>query len=228
MSPAQPSASALVVLGAVWIAYFAVHSVLAALAVKEWVGRRWPSVVPAYRLVFNAVAVLLLAPALGLMYGLHGPWLWAWEGEWALVAGALNALALGGFAWSLRWYDGSEFLGLRQWRRRERSVLDQERFHLSPLHRYVRHPWYALGLVLVWARDMDAARLVSAVLITAYFVVGSRLEERKLIRYHGAAYARYRERVPALLPLPWRTLSRREAEALARQATAEGSGPDGL
>jgi protein-S-isoprenylcysteine O-methyltransferase Ste14 len=216
------------VLGLAWLAYFAAHSVLASLALKGWVERRWPSLVPAYRLFFNAAAVLLLIPVLGLMYALHGPWLWAWEGPWALAAAGLNVLALGGFLWSLRWYDGSEFLGLRQWRTRQRSVLDQERFHISPLHRYVRHPWYSLGLVLVWARDMDAAQLLSAVLITGYFVIGSRLEERKLVLYHGPVYARYRERVPSLVPLPWRTLSRTEAARLGQQAASDRSGPDRL
>ena len=36
------------------------------------------------------------------------------------------------------------------------------------------------------------------------WVVGTRLEERDLLAHFGAAYARYRERVPMLLPRPWR------------------------
>ncbi|MBS1173845.1 MAG: hypothetical protein H6R12_2675 [Proteobacteria bacterium] len=100
--------------------------------------------------------------------------------------------------WTLRDYDGSEFLGLRQWRAREQRVEDQESFHLSTLHRFVRHPWYSLGLVLLWTRDMDAARLVAATLATGYLVIGSWLEERKLLVYHGERYRSYRQRVPAL------------------------------
>jgi steroid 5-alpha reductase family enzyme len=98
-------------------------------------------------------------------------------------------------------------------------VEDQERFHLSPLHRWVRHPWYFLGLVIVWTRDMSAAMFVSALFITAYFAIGSRLEERKLLVYHGERYRRYRERVAGLVPLPWKMLSRAEAgELLASSA----------
>jgi len=53
--------------------------------------------------------------------------------------------------------------------------------------------------------------LVSALAITLYFVLGSRLEERKLIAVHGDTYRRYRAKVPGLLPLPWKRLSREEA-----------------
>ena len=94
------------------------------------------------------------------------------------------------------------------------------RLRLSPLHRYVRHPWYSAALVWVWTRDMDPARLLSALLISAYLVFGSRLEEAKLIIEFGEAYRRYRARVPGLVPLPWKTISAREAARIEAQARA--------
>ncbi len=203
----SPPTVDLILLAVVWGTYFGLHSLLASLPVKHALARWWPAAMSAYRLAFNTLAVALLLPPAWLTYRLHGPMLWEWTGIGFWFANGLALLAIGGFLWSLRYYDGSEFLGLRQWRARERSVMDQERFHLSPLHRFVRHPWYFLGLVLVWTRDMDAARLTAAVLISAYFVIGSRLEERKLLIYHGEIYRRYRRLVPALLPLPWRFLS---------------------
>ncbi len=206
--------SELALLAVGWVLYFALHSVLASLAVKHAVARRWPRLVPAYRLAFNAVALLLILPLLAWTLIHPGPELWRWSGVWWWVANGSAALALVGVAWTLRDYDGSEFLGLRQWRDGERRVEDQERFHLSPLHRFVRHPWYSLGLVLLWTRDMDAARLVAASLATGYLVIGSWLEERKLLVYHGERYDRYRKRVPALVPLPWRWLDRETAERL--------------
>jgi protein-S-isoprenylcysteine O-methyltransferase Ste14 len=61
---------------------------------------------------------------------------------------------------------------------------------------------------------MDPAFLVAAIAITSYCIIGSRLEERKLLVYHGEVYRRYRERVPALLPLPWKKLSKEAAQEL--------------
>ena len=197
-----------------WLVYFGLHSLLASIAAKQAVASRWPRAMPAYRLGFNVLAVLLLALPLWLTLSDSGPWLWRWTGAAFAVAIALSAAAVAGFLWSLKFYDGREFLGLRQLSESNCSVDDQERFQLSPLHRRVRHPWYFFALVIILTRDMNVSMLITAVLITLYFVIGSRLEERKLLRYHGDVYRRYRERVPGLIPLPWKYLRADEARAL--------------
>ncbi len=203
-------------LAAAWGGYFALHSLLASLRIKRWVAARWPAAMAGYRLAYNTLALLLLALPLGLLWAEPGPLLWRWEGAWKWLMEGLAAAAVAGFLVSLRYYDGAEFLGLRQLRERSRRVEDLERFHLSPFHRHVRHPWYFFGLVIVWTRDMTAGWFVTCAAISLYFWIGSRLEERKLVVYHGDVYRRYRKKVPALIPLPWRRLSRSECEALLR------------
>ncbi len=216
----------LLVLALMWLAYFFVHSLLASLAVKRWVARRRPEWMPAYRLFFNTVALVGVVPPVLLAFSLGGEPVIRWSGPWRWVADGLALAALAGFVWSLRWYDGSEFIGLRQLRAKERRVEDQERFCISPLHRHVRHPWYFLGLVLVWTRDLTPALLVSAVMVTLYFVIGSRLEERKLRVYHGRAYEEYCRRVPGLVPLPWKRLSAEEARRLEAAAGRPSPEPE--
>lgn len=210
-----------------WLGYFAVHSALASLRVKGWVALRFPEWMPFYRMSFNVLSVLLLLPILWLMARDPGAQWWGWHGAAAWLQGVLTLAAAGGFVISLRWYDSQEFLGVRQWRSHSRSITDQEAFRLSPLHRYVRHPWYFLGLVLIWTRDMSSAMLLSAVLLTLYLLLGSRLEEKKLIEYHGDVYRRYMKRVPGLVPLPGKTLSVAEAAELLAEAVAEARGPSG-
>lgn len=202
-----------------WLAYFALHSILASLGVKRRVAATHPEWMPAYRLFFNALSVLLLLPILWHMFLHPGPVLWQWQGAGAWLSNGLALLASLGFILSLKHYDTQEFIGLRQLRSNTRNVNDQEHFHLSPFHRFVRHPWYFFGLVLVWTRDMNAAMLLSASMITLYFIIGSRLEENKLLIYHGNIYRQYMERVPGLLPLPWKFLSQRQAHELLKQAT---------
>ncbi len=203
----------LLTIAAAWLAYGLIHSWLAGTGVKAWVARQLPGWLPAYRLLYNLLAVVLLLPPLWLTYRHPGEPLWTWP-VWVSWPAAL--LAVAGFLWTLRWYDMAAFLGLRQWR--SRVATEQEGFVLSPLHRYVRHPWYSLGLLFIWTRDLNAAWLTAAVVVTLYLVFGSRLEEDKLIALYGDAYRRYRAQVPALLPLPGRHLSREEARALQREA----------
>ena len=201
-----------------WIFYGAIHSLLASTTCKNWVARRWPGAMPAYRLGFNIFAVIALLPLLWLVYGTASDWLWRWTGPWAWLANGLALAALAGTAVAGRAYDTQEFFGLRQLRQGDRGVEDHERFGISHLHRYVRHPWYCLALVLTWTRDMNAPLLVSAVVVTLYFVVGSRLEENKLVAMHCDTYREYRRRVPGLVPLPWKWLSVAEAAALVQGA----------
>jgi protein-S-isoprenylcysteine O-methyltransferase Ste14 len=208
------SYSTVLILVLAWGAYFVIHSWLASLQLKRSIARNWPQFMPLYRLCFNALATLLIIPPLWWSFTLPGPQLWQWSGGFWWIANGLALLALLGVAWSMQDYDSGEFLGIRQWREKEMSVEDQEGFHVSPLHRFVRHPWYSLSLVLIWTRDMDLAFITSAVVMSIYFVVGSRLEEQKLTVYHGDKYRRYCELVPGLLPLPWRYLSREQAEKL--------------
>ena len=201
-----------------WAAYFILHSIFASLILKRWVARTLPRLMPAYRLLFNLLAVVLLLLPLWLLHLYQGDPLWQWQGVEKWISNALRFGAIIAILVTLKYYDGAEILGLRQIKDHEQSVEDQERFHISPFHRFVRHPWYFLALVYIWSGDMDAAWLTSALMISLYFIVGSRFEERKLRIYHGQAYSHYVKAVPGLIPLPWRYLSRARADVLIRES----------
>ncbi len=209
-------------LSAAWAGYGLLHSLLASLGVKRRVAARWPRLMPAYRLLYNLVALATLAPFAWWLLRDPGPFLWRWSGPWRWAADGLGLAALAALLLPGSPYDTAAFLGWRSWRDHRTDAGDGEPFRIGFLHRFVRHPWYALSLVLLWTRDMTALRLVSALWITAYFLVGSRLEERKLEAFHGDRYRRYRARVAGLVPLPWKTLSRVEA----RDLEAGCAGPD--
>lgn len=214
----MPTTAELILLALTWVLYFLIHSLLASLLVKRFFAKHLHSLIPWYRLLFNLFASLLIIPPLYMLWEYRADPLWQWREEMAWLAYGLMLSAIAGFIWSMRYYDGGEFLGLRQLQRRQRNIDDWEALRISPLHRFVRHPWYSLGLVLIWTQDMDPARLVSAVIITGYLVLGSRLEEAKLLVFHGDVYRLYQSRVPGLIPMPWRFLTRAQAEKLLEPA----------
>lgn len=202
----------LVAIALTWLGYGVIHSWLAANGTKQAVYARWPKLRPAYRLLYNGIASVLALPPLALTWLYPGPALWHWP-AWA--AWGAFAVAVIGFGISMRWYDGLDFIGLRQWANRHEQTDRCDSFVLSPLHRYVRHPWYSLGLLYLWTRDLNAGWLVATAIITLYLVIGSRLEERKLVEAFGEPYMRYLKRVPGLVPIPGRNLSTHEAHAMA-------------
>ena len=206
-----------------WMLYFSIHSLFASLRFKQFILLSYPGIMPWYRLIFNILAMLLLIPPVFLMLMYPGELVWQWSGNWRYLANSLALLAIAGFIFSLRSYDSSEFIGTRQLKEGRKDIKERESFHLSVFHRYVRHPWYAFALVLIWTSDMYISYLISAILMSLYFIIGSYLEEKKLIAFHGDQYRLYRKYVAALIPLPWRILSAQKAAEIVALNIPEDS-----
>lgn len=71
------------------------------------------------------------------------------------------------------------------------------------IHRVTRHPWYLAALVVIWLRELSAPAIVSNTLLSAYLVMGTLLEERKLRAEFGSEYEDYSEKVSMLLPFKY-------------------------
>ena len=85
-------------------------------------------------------------------------------------------------------------------------------FKTPMLYRIVRHPLYVGLLLAFWSTPiMTLTHLVFAIATTAYILIAIQLEERDLLAEHPE-YARYRKRVPMLVPF----LTRRHRHPVAR------------
>ena len=204
----------LIILFFAWLAYFALHSLLAGISIKGAVKRRFPAFVPYYRLAYNFISISLIIPILWFIYFIGGSPLIVWDGAFRLISLGLGIVAIAVFFWSTRYYDMSDFMGFSQINAKEMPLQDSGPFTLSPLHRFVRHPWYFLALLILWTRDMNPPFLLTAVAVTIYFIIGSRFEERKLLYHYGKKYELYMKSVPGLIPLPWRYLRKEEADKI--------------
>ena len=59
----------------------------------------------------------------------------------------------------------------------------------------------AAALALLWGLpELTDVSLVTRLILSAYLVIGARLEERKLIERYGEPYRAYRRRVPMFFP----------------------------
>jgi protein-S-isoprenylcysteine O-methyltransferase Ste14 len=95
-----------------------------------------------------------------------------------------------------------ELFGLRQvWLHARGRDYVAPRYVERLFYRFVRHPIMLGFIIAFWAAPtMSAGHLLFAVVTTAYILVALQLEERDLLKEHGASYASYRERVPMLVP----------------------------
>jgi protein-S-isoprenylcysteine O-methyltransferase Ste14 len=100
--------------------------------------------------------------------------------------------------------DHFELAGLRQaWSAYTGRPIPPAQLRVPLLYRIVRHPMQLGFMIGMWsASTMSVSRLVLAVLMTAYILVGLYFEERDLVRHFGSDYDAYRARVPMLLPWP--------------------------
>lgn len=181
-------------------AYGALHSLLAANGTKQWALARFgPGARRAYRLVYNAIAIVTFLPVTLLLVLFPGSLLYRMEFPWSALALLGQAVSLLLLAIGLLQTDPSGFLGLRQLSGSLPSV--PVRLSVTGLYRWVRHPLYTAGLVLIWLTPvMTTGVLALNLALTAYIVLGYRLEERRLVEELGPAYVEYQARVPALVP----------------------------
>jgi poly(3-hydroxybutyrate) depolymerase/protein-S-isoprenylcysteine O-methyltransferase Ste14 len=176
------------------------HSVMARPAFKAW----WTRLIPPHleRSTYILVSALTLGTLVILWQPVPGT-LWSAPHEGLAVAVDL-LFATGAMLTLVSTFQIShtELFGLAQpWAAAHGAPLAEGRFRVPPLYRVVRHPMQLGILVTLWATPvMTVGRLLLAVVLTAYVLIGLAFEERALLRHFGQFYIIYQEEVRALLP----------------------------
>jgi len=193
------------VLAALWVAWCGLHSLLINPTVTAFAERRFPAIFPFYRVLYNLTALMTLLPVAAYSIALEGPEVVCWQGflRWGQALLLLTALAF--FIAGAGRYDLAQFLGIQQMRDQNacRVLTDDCRLDTGGVLGLVRHPWYTGGLLIIWARDLDGAAILTNLVISIYFVIGAFLEEHKLLAQFGAEYVAYQRRVSMFLPFKW-------------------------
>ena len=197
------------VLALLWALWGTFRSLLIWPLVSTALRRLMGQLAGCYRLLYNSLAAVTLIPVLALHFLWRSEWVVNWSGAWLAVPIAIDAAGLSLMYLGARSYKLNDFMGFKAARAawRNGTVPLQEPFSAGGVLRYIRHPWYAATLCLLWGHDLDACGLAASLVLTIYVLIGTWLEERKLTAQFGEAYLKYRRDVPAFVP--WALLCRR-------------------
>ena len=180
--------------------YGVVHSFLASVPVKEWVGRKFGGFGGrVYRISYNIFAAITILPVLALPNTLPDQTWYVISSPWRYVLLTIQGIAGVVLVIGVFQTDIWTFSGLRQLF--FGGDVSDEQLVISGFYRWVRHPLYTAGFFLLWASpDMTRNGFALKLGLTIYLIAGAYIEERKLVKTFDNAYVSYSEKVPMFFP----------------------------
>ena len=195
------------VLALLWIIWCAIHSGMVSVTATEYLKRRFGSHFRFYRLVFNLVAIATIIPVILYGQSIQGHVVFRLEGFMTVFQVILLTIAVLLFFAGARHYDMLQFLGLRQIQIRtgtsHSGLTETGKLDTTGILGITRHPWYLATIMLIWARGLDVSTLITNITLILYLIVGTALEERKLLIEYGEDYRRYQQKVSMLIPFKY-------------------------
>ena len=187
------------------IAWCALHSAMISVTVTQLLQKHAGVHYRFYRLFFNMVALLTLIPVIIYQQALRTEPFFNWDGYLRVIQIILIIIGVILFLLGGKKYDARRFIGITQLgeTKTRQSMSATGDLDTTGIHGLIRHPWYTALLLILWARPLDISTLILNAVFTAYLIIGSWLEERKLVIEFGDAYRQYQKNVSMLLPLKW-------------------------
>jgi protein-S-isoprenylcysteine O-methyltransferase Ste14 len=188
-----------------WIPWCILHSTLVTTTLTDYIKKKLGERFRFYRLFFNTVSLITLIPLVYYSVSIQEAPVFRWEGHLVIVKYLLLVTSIYLFVAGGKHYNLLQFLGVRQIKTGRRNLLLSEygTFDTSGILSAIRHPWYTAGIISVWVSDISLSTFLINIVISAYFVIGTILEERKLLQEFGEKYREYQKNVSMFIPYQW-------------------------
>lgn len=189
-------------LALLWTAWCALHSLLISRKAHRLADNILGRSRGAYRLAYVLFSSITLAPVLWYQFLLPEKLLLQPNLPVRFMQAAMLFYGFLMFYFGARVYDMRYFLGITQWLDSTTSEKTAPLpFHTDGILAHVRHPWYSGGIAIVWGfGSITDVYLLTRIILTGYFIIGTYLEEKRLRAELGDAYREYTTKVPALFP----------------------------
>ena len=188
-----------------WITYCGLHSGLIANTVTTIVKLKLGVNYRYYRISYNIFAIVTLIPVVVYTHSIKQTPFFCWEGflmpvRYILLVSGLLILYVGS-----RHYDMQTFLGLRQIKLgvNHNLINTSGKIDSTGILGIIRHPFYSGSILILWSNDLDTSILIVNIILSLYLIIGTFLEEQKLIQEFGNEYREYQRKVSMLFPIKW-------------------------
>ena len=193
------------ILALFWITYCILHSGLITNSVTVFFKQRLGDNYKYFRIFYNIFAIVTLIPIVFYTYSIRQDPFFSWEGflmpvRYFLLTSGLIILYAGS-----RHYDMQTFLGLRQIKLGvSHSLINTSgKIDSTGILGIIRHPFYSGSILILWSNDLDTSILIVNIILSLYLIIGTLLEEQKLIQEFGKEYSEYQKKVSMLFPIKW-------------------------
>lgn len=192
-----------VIIVCLWIGYCALHSYLISTGFTKLMARSLKKYYAFYRLFYILVSLVLLIPIINITAQSDNNIIITYSYPLSVVRYVLIIGSLLMFGWAFFFnYDSLSFFGIRQILNiaKKEKINQSEGIRKNGLLGIVRHPMYLALIIYLWCQTFRVIDIAVNTVLTIYIIIGTRLEENKLVSEFGESYTKYQEEVPMLIP----------------------------
>jgi protein-S-isoprenylcysteine O-methyltransferase Ste14 len=184
-----------------WAAYCSLHSFLITIRFTKLMTRLFKNYYAFYRLFYVMLSIVLLIPLIKYTGHTDNIILITYPMPLNIVRYILIFGSLIMFLWAFFFnYDFLSFFGIRQILNFGKENNSSKEISKKGLLGIIRHPMYFALIIYLWCQMFSAVDLVVNTLLTIYIIIGTFLEEKKLVLEFGDSYIKYQQEVPMLIP----------------------------
>jgi len=186
-----------------WTAYSSLHSYLISIRFTNLMTRLLKNYYAFYRFSYVLISFILLVPLINITGQLDNQVIITYSSSLNIARYVLISCSLLMFFWAFFFnYDCLSFFGIRQILNfgKEKKINPSEGVKKNGLLGIIRHPMYFALIIFLWCQTFRVSDIVVNVVLTIYIIIGTKLEEKKLVLEFGDIYVKYQQEVPMLIP----------------------------
>jgi len=186
-----------------WTGYVSLHSFLISIRFTNLMTRLLKDYYAFYRIFYVLVSLILIVPLINYTSRLDDTVIIVYEPPFSVIRYILISGSLIMFFWAFFFdYDSLSFWGIRQILnfRKVKETNTSGEIKRKGLLGIMRHPMYFALLIYLWCQTFRVVDIVINALLTIYVIIGTILEEKKLVLEFGEEYLKYQQEVPMLIP----------------------------